>query len=221
VLSSLVNAFAQVSDPAFRRVIVRGAVAAIVLFIVLVAGITWGLEHVAITGIGWLNQAIASIGGIGAVILAGILFPGAMVAVQGFLLDDAADAVETRHYPSEKGKAVSLKSSVVSSLRLAGITIVLNILALPLYFWPAVNVIVFYGLNGYLLGREYFELVALRHMEFAAARALRRRNRGAVFIAGIVVAFLFTVPLLGWFMPAFATAFMVHVYETTRQRRAA
>jgi CysZ protein len=73
-------------------------------------------------------------------------------------------------------------------------------------------------MNGYLLGREYFELVALRHSDFDAARALRRRNRGMVFASGIVVAVLFTVPLLGWFMPAFATAFMVHVYENMRRK---
>jgi uncharacterized protein involved in cysteine biosynthesis len=199
-------------------VIVRGAVAAVLLFIALVAAAGWGLEHLALTGIEWLDQTIAGIGAIGAVVLAGILFPGAVVAAQGFLLDDAAAAVEARHYPDKLGTAASFKSTTVSSLRLAAITIVLNILVLPLYFWPAINIVVFYGMNGYLLGREYFELVALRHSDFDVARALRRRNRGTVFASGIVVAVLFTVPLLGWFMPAFATAFMVHVYENMRRK---
>lgn len=220
MLAALIRAFAQASDPAFRRVIVRGAVAAVLLFIALVAAVAWGLEHFAVTGVAWLDQAIAGAGAVGAVVLAGILFPGAVVAAQGFLLDDAAAAVEARHYPDERGTAASFKSATVSSLRLAGITIVLNILVLPLYFWPAINIVVFYGLNGYLLGREYFELVALRHSGLDAARALRRRNRGTVFASGVVVAALFTVPLLGWFMPAFATAFMVHVYEMTRRRGA-
>lgn len=220
MLAALIKAFAQASDPAFRRVIVRGAVAAVLLFIALVALAAWGLEHLALTGVEWLDQTIAGMGAVGAVVLAGVLFPGVMVAAQGFLLDDAAAAVEARHYPNERGTAVSFRNATVSSLRLAGITIVLNILALPLYFWPAINVVVFYGLNGYLLGREYFELVALRYLEFDAARALRRRNRGTVFASGIVVAALFTVPLLGWFMPAFATAFMVHIYENVRRKMA-
>lgn len=219
MFSHLLKAFGQASDPAFRRVIVKGAAAAIVLFILLVGAAAWGLEHMALTGIGWVDQSIAAIGGVGAVIVAGLLFPGAMVAVQGVFLDDAALAVETRHYADAIGTAPPFARALWSSLRLAGITIVLNLLVLPFYLLPAVNLIVFYGLNGYLLGREYFELVALRHMTFEEARTLRRRNRGATFVAGVAIAVLFTVPVLNWFMPAFAAAFMVHVFEGVRRRQ--
>jgi uncharacterized protein involved in cysteine biosynthesis len=214
----ILKAFSQASDPTFRRVIIKGAAAAIVLFIVLVGAAAWGFEHLALTGIGWIDQSIAAIGGIGAVIVAGLLFPGAMVAVQGIFLDDAALAVESRHYSDSIGTAPPFARALWGSLRLAGITIVLNLLVLPFYLLPAVNLIVFYGLNGYLLGREYFELVAMRHMTFENARALRRRNRGTMFVAGVTIAVLFTVPVLSWFMPAFAAAFMVHVFEDVRRR---
>jgi CysZ protein len=214
----LLKAFSQASDPTFRRVIVKGAAAAIVLFIALVGAAAWGFEHMALTGIGWVDQSIAAIGGVGAVIVAGLLFPGAMVAVQGIFLDDAALAVETRHYADSIGTAPPFARSLWSSLRLAGITIVLNLLVLPFYVLPAVNLFVFYGLNGYLLGREYFELVAIRHLTFEEARTLRRRNRGTTFVAGVAIAVLFTVPVLSWFMPAFAAAFMVHVFEGVRRR---
>ncbi len=218
MFSHLIKAFSQISDPAFRRVIVKGAAAAIALFIALVGAAAWGLEHLALTGIGLIDQSIAAIGGIGAVIVAGLLFPGAMVAVQGIFLDDAALAVETRHYSDSIGTAPPLARALWSSLRLAGITIFLNLLVLPFYLLPAVNLIVFYGLNGYLLGREYFELVAMRHITFEEARRLRHRNRGAVFVAGVTIAVLYTIPVLSWFMPAFAAAFMVHVFESVRRR---
>lgn len=219
MLSALIKAFSQASDPPFRRVIVKGAVAAIVLFLALVAIAAWGFEHLALTGINWLNQVIAAMGGIGAVIVAGLLFPGAMMAVQGIFLDDAALSVETRHYPDNIGTPPPMARAVWGSLRLAILSIVLNLLTLPFYFFvPAVNLVIFYALNGYLLGREYFEVVALRHMPLDAARMLRRRNRGATFVAGVIITFLFTIPVASWFMPAFATAFMAHVFESARRK---
>jgi CysZ protein len=220
MLSALFKSFVQASDPAFRRVIVKGAIAAIVLFVVLVSAAAWGLQHLALTDIGWLNSAIAALGGIGAVIVAGLLFPGAMVAVQGVFLDDAAEAVEKRHYPGDVGVAPPFARALWGSLRLAGVTIALNLLVLPLYLVPGINLALFYGLNGYLLGREYFETIAFRHMTAEAARALRRRHRGAMFVAGAAIAFLFTIPVASWFMPAFAAAFMVHVVEAAQRRDA-
>lgn len=218
MFAALIKAFGQSSDPDFRRVIVKGAAAAIVLFLALVAGAAWGLEHFTLTSIHWVNQVIAAMGGIATVFVAGLLFPGAMMAVQGIFLDDAALSVETRHYPDNIGTPPPTARAIWGSLRLAGITIVLNLIVLPLYFFPAVNLLVFYSLNGYLLGREYFEVVALRHMTLAAARVLRRRNRWSTFIAGVVITFLFTIPVASWFMPAFATAFMAHVFENARRR---
>jgi uncharacterized protein involved in cysteine biosynthesis len=220
MISALIKAFQQSSDPAFRRVIVKGAAAAIILFLALVAGAAWGLEHLALTSMHWLNQVIAVAGGAASVILAGLLFPGAMMAVQGVFLDDAALSVEMRHYSDNIGTPPPMARALWGSIRLAIFSIVLNLLTLPFYFFiPAINLAVFYGLNGYLLGREYFEVVALRHMTLDAARTLRRRNRWSTFTAGVVIAFLFTIPVVSWFMPAFATAFMAHVFERVRRRQ--
>jgi uncharacterized protein involved in cysteine biosynthesis len=220
MIAFLLKAFSQSSDPAFRRVIVKGAAAAIVLFLALVAGAAWGFEHLTLTGINWLNQVIAAAGGIASVVLAGLLFPGAMMAVQGVFLDDAALSVEIRHYPDSIGTPPPMARALWGSIRLAVVSILLNLLTLPFYFFiPAINLVVFYVLNGYLLGREYFEVVALRHMTLDAARTLRRRNRWTTLAAGVVIAFLFTIPVVSWFMPAFATAFMAHVFENTRRKQ--
>jgi CysZ protein len=97
---------------------------------------------------------------------------------------------------------------------------VLNILALPLYFVPIINVFVFYLLNGYLLGREYFELVAARRFDAAGTRRLRRKFRGRVMLAGVVIAFLLTVPIVNLVTPVVATGFMLHVFERLRRREA-
>ena len=89
---------------------------------------------------------------------------------------------------------------------------------LLLLFVPPLNLFVFYGLNGYLLGREYFELVAVRRFDVTVVGRLRRRYRGKVFMAGVVIAFLLSLPLINIVMPVVATAFMVHVFEDVRRR---
>jgi CysZ protein len=219
LLIALFKAFAQLSDPALRRVMWRGLGLAVGLFVLLLALASWGLSTLAFFDIEWLNWIVAGLGGLGAVFLAWLLFPGAMLAIQGVLLDDAATAVERQHYPDVTAKPAPLAQSLTSAMRLAGLTIVLNLLALPFYIFAALlTPFIYYGLNGYLLGREYFEMVALRRMDSSLARAMRQRHGGTLFMAGVVVAGLFSIPIVGWFMPAVAAAFMVHVFEALRRR---
>ena len=70
--------------------------------------------------------------------------------------------------------------------------------------------------NGYLLGREFFELAALRHMSREEAAELRSAKGLQVFLAGLVIAGFLAVPLLNLLTPLFATAFMVHVFKKMR-----
>jgi uncharacterized protein involved in cysteine biosynthesis len=77
---------------------------------------------------------------------------------------------------------------------------------------------VFYAVNGYLLGREYFELVALRRVDATEAEAMRSRFRGRMFLAGLVTAFLLTVPFVNLVAPIIGTAAMVHLFEAWRAR---
>jgi uncharacterized protein involved in cysteine biosynthesis len=220
-LIALFKAFAQVDDPALRRVMWRGFGLAVGVFVILFALAWWGLSTLSLFGIGWLDWIVTGLGGLGAVFLTWLLFPGAVLAAQGLLLDDAAEAVERRHYPDVAAKAPSLRQSLNSALRLACLTVLLNLLALPVYiFFPPATPFVYYGLNGHLFGREYFELVALRRMDADAAAAMRKRHSGSLFVAGVIIAGLFSIPIIGWFMPAIAAAFMVHVFESLRRRHA-
>jgi len=102
------------------------------------------------------------------------------------------------------------------------VTLALNLAALPLYlvlmFVPPLNLFVFYLLNGYLLGREYFELVAARRLDMAAVKRFRRTYRGRVLLAGVVIAFLLTLPIVNLVMPIMATGAMLHVFEGLRRR---
>ncbi len=87
-----------------------------------------------------------------------------------------------------------------------------------LLFVPGVNLIAFFVINAYLIGREYFEFAAMRHRPQAEARALRERNGVTVFLAGLLIAGFMAIPLVNLLTPLFAAAMMVHLYKAIAAR---
>ena len=125
--------------------------------------------------------------------------------------------------PAGEGLArIAPVEAVFGNVIFITVTLILNLLVLPLYLvliWiPPLNLVLFYLLNGYLLGREYFEMVAVRRLELPAAKRLRRDSRGRVIMAGAVITFLLTIPLVNLITPIIAMAFMLHVFEDLRRR---
>ena len=238
MFSALAKAFGQLSDPAFRRVLVRSVLAALVVFtavwVVAWFGLSWAGEALS----GWVaaqepggfwvevvEWLFGAAGVVGVLVASFFLFPGVMLIALSLMLDDIAQAVERRHYPElPPARAQPIGEAVMAALTFAAVMLLLNLLALPFYllllFAPPLNLFVFYLLNGYLLGREYFELVAARRFDAAGVRRLRRRYKGRVMLAGVVIAFLLTVPIVNLVTPIVATGFMLHVFECLRRREA-
>jgi len=134
--------------------------------------------------------------------------------VAGVFLDDAAEVVERRSYPGEKpGRAMPALRSLVLALKFFGVVILGNVVALFLLLIPGVNVGAFFIVNGYLIGREYFEFAAMRFRPEEEARDMRRHHAGTVFLAGLVIAGFLAVPLLNLLTPLFAAAMMVHLHK--------
>ncbi len=86
-------------------------------------------------------------------------------------------------------------------------------IALLLLLVPGINIGAFFLVNGYLLGREFFEFAAMRFRSEADAKALRSKHAGTVFLAGLVIAAFLAVPLLNLLTPLFAAAMMVHLHK--------
>lgn len=236
MIADLVKAFGQLTDPAARGVLWRALFFSLLTFVVLWVLAAFGLSHVgdglvawvAAQGVGglllWLVELLFGLAWISALILVSFfLFPPIVATALSFLLDDVCRAVETRHYPAlPPAREPPLLEEVADGLRFAVVAIGLNLLALPLYllllFIPGANLLLYYALNGYLFGREYLELVAIRRMPRDEARALRRRHGGSIFVAGAVIALLLTLPLINIVTPVVATAFMLHRFEKLRRR---
>lgn len=219
-LKAALKALRQLPDPGFRRVLLR----ALLLTLGLLAGFGllawWGLSALAAIDMGWLDLVVELLLALGLLVGAVFLiFPVAALLI-GLFLDEVAQRVEARHYPGDPpGRELSWGRSLTTALRFMLVVIGVNLLLLPLYFLlPGVNVVVFYLVNGYLLGREYFELVAYRHLPAAAVHRLRRRSRGRLLLAGLIVAIPLSVPIVNLLVPLFATAFMVHVFKALAGR---
>ncbi len=223
MLQALANAFGQFSDPRLRGLVWRTI--GLSLFILVGLAVALWLAATQLSGIevAWLQKVVEYAAGLGVVVVAWLLFPAAVSLVTGFFLEEVAAAVEARHYPAlPPPRGQSLAQEAIGGARFALLALALNLAALPIFligfFLPPLNLVVFYGLNGYLLSREYFELVALRRVDAEQARRLRRAFGGRLFVAGVIVAFLLTVPLVNLAASVIATAFMVHLFEGLRRR---
>ncbi len=186
----------------------------LIVFVALLVGLSQAMEM--LPSFDWapldlVVKAAVLLGGIGLTVL---FFPAVATLFIAIYLDDIAQAVERRHYPDDPpGQAVPLGRSIVLSIRFAALVIALNILVLPLYLFIVSLPLIFYSLNGYLLGREYFELVARRHVDESTVQQMRKLHGFRVFITGVVSAVLLTVPLVNLLAPIVATAAMVHLFK--------
>ena len=218
LLSAIFKALGQISDADFRRVWARSLLWSIALSAGLVMFAGWALEATRLFGMSWLEGLSDALGWAAAFLLALLLFPVLVTVVVGFYLDRVAATIEVRHYSHLPGlPGQSALKAAMGAMRFAGLAIFLNIAVLPLYLVPMLNLFVFYGLNGYLLGQEYFALVAVRRLDDGAARTMRRECRGRIFAAGTLIAVILSVPVINVLMPVVATAFMVHIFESLRQ----
>lgn len=163
---------------------------------------------------GWLGFVFGILASIGLALGLALLISPVTAAIAGFFLDDVAEVVEKRDYPNDPpGHAMPLGESIVAAIKFFGVVILGNILALLLLLVPGINLIAFFLVNGYLLGREFFEFAAMRYRSPQEARAFRSRNRGTVLLGGFVIAGFLAVPLLNFLTPLFAAGLMVHLHK--------
>jgi len=218
MLKSIIKGISQLNDRSTRKILWICIGVAIVVFILLWSAVGFLLTHTSLFQTGWLETAVDVLGGLATLVLTWFLFPGVLSAVVGLFLEEIADCVEATHYPAlEKTDGQPFAASLLSSVKFLAVFIVLNILMLPFLLFGPVFPFVFYAVNGYLLSREYFELVALRRMPPVEVSDMRRVHRGQLFITGVVIAFFMTLPIINLVTPVIATAAMVHLFQSWRR----
>jgi uncharacterized protein involved in cysteine biosynthesis len=171
-------------------------------------------------GVGWADSLTGLLGGVAVFVVSLVMFPGVATLVLSFLLDDIARAVDAKYYPQlGPPRRQGWIELAWGSLRFALVSIVANLLALPIYLVLlifGIGIGLFYVVNAYLLSREYFELVAGRRLAPAKADALRRAHAGRLWLMGLIIALLSTVPGINLIAPLLAAAAMLHEVEALR-----
>ncbi|MGB0750031.1 MAG: EI24 domain-containing protein [Magnetospiraceae bacterium] len=219
MINAFAKAFGQLSDKRTRGVVWKSLFATIVIFILLLTIVSTVLGSVVVSSMAWLDATATGLGVVATLVLTWFLFPSVAILVVGFLLEDVAVAVEARHYPTAgMPRKQPLWEVVTSAAKFAVISILLNIPVLFFLFIPPLFPFVFYGVNGYLFGREYFELVAHRRADAKTVRAMRRRMLTRLLPAGALIAFLMTIPVVNLVAPVIGAAAMVHLFQQWRAK---
>lgn len=168
---------------------------------------------------GWLTFLFGIIASLGLALGLALLLAPVTAIIAGFFLDDVAEVIETRDYPGEAaGTALPLGQAIAGSLKFLGVVVLGNLIALFLLFIPGVNLVAFFLVNGYLLGREFFEFAAMRYRTPAEARLFRAKHASTVLLAGFVIAAFLAVPIVNLMTPLFAAGLMVHLHKALSRR---
>ena len=216
MIGDLARAFGALTDRRARGVVWLGIGLSLLTFALLTLGVDALLGQLAATSYRWLNRTVEVLGAVGTLIVAWLFFPSVVVAISSFFLERVVDLTEERYYPGlPPPRPVPILEQVLAALRLLGISLLLNLLIVPLYLLPAISLVLWVLLNGYLVGREYFELVAQRRIAPGALRPARRKARWIFWSGGAVIAMLLAVPILNLAAPVIGAAFMTHRLRRT------
>jgi len=220
MLQDAVKALIQTFTPAYRRVLLYSIGLAIGLIIVLGIGAHYGLTYLIALDWRWAEITVDILAGIGIIIGGIFLVPPITSLIAGLFLDDVAGKVERNDFlDMEEGTALPIGRSLVLSIKFFGLMLAVNLVALLLLLVPGVNLVVFYVANGYLLGREYFQLAAMRYRSEDEAALVRRHHSVAIFFAGLIIAVVVSIPILNLITPVFATIFMVRLHKRLTRSR--
>ena len=218
IFTSFAKALGQLPDPRFQRVLGLGIVSTIALLVAAYAGLLWLIEifadgPVTLPGgveITWLGDLL-SWGSLGLMILLSIfLMVPVASAITSLFLDDVADAVEAKHYPHlSPVKRAGFWKGIKDTINFLGVLIAANILAFILYALLPL----FVALNGFLLGREYFQIIALRRLDLPEAKALRKKHFWRIWAAGCLMALPLSLPLVNLIIPILGAATFTHLFH--------
>ena len=228
MFSDFLRALGQMTDPRFRRVLGLG-IGLTLLLLVAVYALFIGMiqmftpDQINLPWIGPVGglETLLSWGSVLLMIgLSVFLMVPVASAFTGFFLEDVAEAVEERYYPNlAPAPRVPLMSALIDSVNFFGVLVAVNAVALIL--WPFVGPLVplmFWAVNGFLLGREYFTLVAMRRIGRQGARALRSRHAGQIWLAGTLMAAPLSIPLVNLAVPVIGVATFTHLFHRLQAR---
>lgn len=223
ILGDFLKALGQMGDGRFLRVMALGVGLSLALLFGIYA-VLIGVVEVFVPGsitVPFIGQigGLTTLFGWGSLVLVLVLSIFLMMPVASaftaFFLDEVADAVEGLHYPAlPPAEGTGFVDALVDTLGFLGLLLAVNLISLVV--WPfagPVMPLVSWAINGYLLGREYFTLVAARRVGRQRAMALRQRYNAQVWLAGALMAVPLAFPLVNLVVPVIGVATFTHMFH--------
>lgn len=227
MIGDFLRAVGQIFDGRFTGVLLQAIGLTIALLAAVTVGAVWLIGFLPASFDLWLigevDTPFAAAKGlaIGAMLFlsAFLMFPVAALFV-GLFLDRIVAAVEARHYPGlGPARQMGLREALGAGLKFMLVVLAVNLVGLILYlvagpFAP----FVFWAVNGYLFGREYFELVALRRQQVPEMRSLRRHNGLQIWLSGALMAVPLSIPVVNLVVPLIGVATYTHMFHRLAAR---
>lgn len=229
MIDAAIKALSQMLAPTLRRVLLKAVGLALILIVTIgvvlqrllagwaETGANWAEQtagvapHTAWAALAWVLSILASLG-----IITGALFlmPAVTAFVGSFFVDEVGEAVEREYYSTDPaGSALPFLIAFVEGVKVAVLALLVYLCALPFVLFAGLGLVILFLANAYLLGREYFELAAMRFRPPDEAKAMRKANAAYLFTAGMFIAAFVSVPIMNLATPIFSMAFMVHVHK--------
>lgn len=229
MLDAAAKALVQMFSPPFRSVLLKSIGLALLLIVFIGIGLNRAFAWLAAHGglwaeaavgsswhwnIGWAVWLLSIAASLGIVVGAVFLMPAVTAFVASFFVDEIAEHVERVHYPAgPAGRALPFFRAMLEGMKTALLAVVVYVCAVPLLFVAGIGLAILFVATAYLLGREYFELAAMRYRPVAEAKAFRKAHRSSVFAAGLLIAAFVSIPVLNLATPLFGMALMVHMHK--------
>lgn len=223
ILGAFLAALGQLGDRRFRRVVALGVALAFALLVAVYAGFLWLIQS-------WTPETVdiplvGPVGGLDTLLSVGsalfmlglsvfLMMPVASLFT-GLFLEDVAQAVEDRHYPDLPAvPRLPWADALVDSANFFALLLGVNAVAVLLYAFAGPFIpVVFWAVNGFLLGREYFTLAAMRRLGRQGARDLRRKHPWRIWIAGTLMAAPLSIPVVNLLIPVLGAATFTHLFH--------
>ena len=216
MLKSAVRAFGDLFSPEFRSVLFKALGMTIALFIAVLVIAELLIASFTHFSWPWADRLVEVGTGLALLFAFFFLLSPFTAAFAGLVLDQFAEMVEERHYPWDpRGTPLPAGRAILMALQFFIVVLLVNLAVLPMVFF-GFGAFVLVAANAYLIGREYFEMVATRHMPVEEAKILRKENSPTVFVAALLPAAMSVVPFVNLVVPLFSTAYFTHLFKSVQ-----
>jgi CysZ protein len=223
MISAFFKALGDLGDPRMRSILWQTIGLSLITAMLLWSGLSWLLSSTELIGDvpfvgGWIETAVDWLGSIAVFALVVLLMPAFLGLYASFYIEAICRAVESRHYTHlQPPRNQSIMEAIIVGVKFGILLILFNVLLLVFIFFPPIYVVAGWAVNGHLLGREYLEMVGFRRMDPPHLREYRLRKRSPIFMSGLMLAVVASIPVVNLILPLFGTAMMLHVFEATRE----